>query len=98
MSAHVGRVDHGALGTANFHRVADLERVHVLGDSAGRVRLDHEVEIAFVLFVGGYRGVRPNDLLVFPFDIGCERYMLSDGQTQDIGFFGKGKAVAVEAV
>jgi hypothetical protein len=40
VTAHVGGVDHGALGTPDLHGVADLEVGQILGDVTLRVGLD----------------------------------------------------------
>ena len=93
--AHVRRVDHGALGALDAHRVADPERVDVLRDAAGGVRLNHEVEVAAVDVVGGDGRVGARDLLLLAGDERRERDVLADREAEDVGFRGEPEAVAV---
>lgn len=80
---HVGSVDHGALRSLDLHLVADLEVRDILGDVAGGVGLDQEIEETLVV-VGGGRSVRANDFLGLAFDGGSEGDVLADGQTEDV--------------
>ena len=94
--AHVGRVDHGALGALDAHGVADLELRDVLADVALRVGFDHEVEVAWVLFVGGDGRVAADNL--FAVDYGGERHVLADGEADDVGGVGQAEAVDGDVV
>jgi hypothetical protein len=68
----------------------------MLGDVAGGVRLDEQVEVALVV-VRGDGSVRANDLLGLAVDGegGAEGDVLADGEAEDVGGFGEGEAVAV---
>lgn len=92
VTAHVGGVHHGALGSAHLHGLPDMHLRQVLGDVTLGIRLDEQVEIA-CLMVRGNGGVRADDLLGLTGDAGGERDMLTDGQTQDVGGVGQSKAV-----
>lgn len=92
VAAHIGGVDHGALGTAHLHGLADLKIGQVLRDVTLGVSLDQEVEVAG-LIVRGDRGVGADDLLGLAGNGGSERDVLADGQTEDIGGTGQGESV-----
>jgi hypothetical protein len=97
---HVGGVDHGTLGALDLHLVANVESCQVTADVAGRVALDEQVEVAGV-DIGGYGGVGTNDLLVgdglslgiLDVEVGGDRDVLADGQTEDAVRGGQGEAV-----
>lgn len=94
---HVGGVDKGALGTLDADGLADLQRGHVLGDVAGRVGLDEQVEVAG-LVVARDRGVGTHNLLggtVGLLDGGADGDVLADGQAEDGVGSGELEAVAV---
>lgn len=55
----------------------------MLGDVAGRVRLDEQVEVALVL-VGGDGRVAAHDFLGLAGDGGAERDVLADGEAEDV--------------
>ena len=93
MPDHVGCVDHGTLGALDLHPVADLKVRNVLGDVTGRVRLDQEIKKSLVV-IGGGRSVRANDFLRLAFDVGGERDMLADRETEDVVLLGQLEAVA----
>ena len=97
MAAHVGGVDHGALGAADLEVVANLQGGQVLGDVTLGVGLDKQVEVAS-LIVGGNGGVGADNLLGLAFDGGGERDVLTDGQTENVGRTGQGKAVNCDIV
>ena len=88
VTAHVGGVDHSALGTAHLQGVADLEGGEILGDVALRIGLDKEIKVAG-LVVGGDGGVGADDLLGLTLDGRGERDVLTDGETEDIGGAGQ---------
>lgn len=52
--AHVWCVDHGAFWSTEFHRVPFFQSVHMGGDIALRVGLDHEIHITQVLVRGNW--------------------------------------------
>ena len=97
---HVGSVDHGTLGALDLHLVANVESCQVTADVAGRVALDEQVEVAGV-DIGGDGGVGTNDLLVghglglgvLDVEVGGDRDVLADGQTEDAVRGGQGEAV-----
>ena len=91
---HVGCVDHGALGTLDLHLVADVEVCNMLGDVAGGVRLDQEIEETLVV-VGGGGGVGAHNFLGLAFDIGGEGDVLADGKTENVALLGEFEAVAI---
>lgn len=91
----VGRVDHCALGAADLYGLSDLHRGDVLGDIAGGVRLDEEVDMAAV-FIGGDGRVGADDF--FAVDGGGEGDVLADGEAEDVGWAGEGETVAVGCV
>jgi hypothetical protein len=97
VTAHVGSVDHGTLGTAHLHGIADIEGGQVLGDVTLGVGLDEEVEVADFI-VGGNGGVGADDLLGLAFNGSGERDVLADGQAEDIGGTGQGEAVDGDVV
>lgn len=97
MTAHVGSVDHGTLGTAHLHGLADLQVRQVLGDVTLRVGLNQEVEVTGIL-VGGDGGVGAHDFFGLAFDGGGQGDVLADGETQDIGGTGKGETVDSDVV
>lgn len=92
VTAHIGSVHHGALGSAHLHGLADLQLAQVLGDVTLRVGLDEQVKVA-CLVVRGDGGVGADNLLGLAGDGGGERDVLADGQAQDVGGAGQGKAV-----
>jgi hypothetical protein len=92
VAAHVGGVDHGALGTADLHGVADLETGQVLGDVTLGIGLDEQVEVAS-LVVGRDGGVGADNLLGLAGDGCSERDVLADGETKNIGGTRQGKTV-----
>jgi hypothetical protein len=91
---HVRGVDHGALGALDAHRLADLEGGDVLGDVAGGVRLDEQVEVALVLVRRDGR-VRADHLLLLSVDGGAERDVLPDGEAERVRGAREFEAVAV---
>jgi hypothetical protein len=95
--AHVGSVDHGTLGTAHLHGIADLEGGQVLGDVTLGVGLDEEVEVADFI-VGGDGSVGADDLLGLAVNGSGERDVLADGQAEDIGGTGQSEAVDGDVV
>lgn len=97
MAAHVGGVDHGTLGAADLHVVADLQFGKILGDVTLGVSLDEEIEVAG-LIVGGDGGVRANNLLRLTGDSSGERDVLADGEAEDIGGAGEGETVDGDVV
>ena len=97
VTAHVGGVDHGTLGTAHLHGVTDLQGGQVLGDVTLGVRLHEEVKVTGI-FVGGDRSVGAQDLLGLTVDVGGERDVLTDGETEDIGGTGEGETVDADVV
>jgi hypothetical protein len=97
VTAHVGSVDHGTLGTAYLHGIADLEGSQVLGYVTLGIRLDEEVEVADFI-VGGNGGVGADDLLGLAFNGSGERDVLADGQAEDIGGTGQSEAVDGDVV
>ena len=97
VTAHVGGVDHGTLGTAHLHGVTDLQGGQVLGDVTLGVSLDEEVKVTGI-FVGGNRSVGAQNLLGLAVDVGGERDVLTDGETQDIGWTGESKTVDADIV
>lgn len=92
VAAHVGGVDHGALGAADLHVVADLQLGEILGDVTLGVGLDEQIEVSG-LIVGGDRGVRANNLLGLTGDSSSERDVLANGEAEDIGGTGEGETV-----
>lgn len=68
----------------------------MLGDIAGGVGFDEQVEVALVV-VGGDGGVGADDLFGLAVDGegGTEGDVLADWEAEDVGGFGEGKAVAV---
>ena len=100
VSDHVGSVDHSTLGALDLHLVANVESCQVTADVAGRVALDEQVEVAGV-DIGGDGGVGTNDLLVghglglrvLDVEVGGDRDVLADGQTEDAVRGGQGEAV-----
>lgn len=92
VAAHVGGVDHGTLGAADLHVVADLQLGEILGDVTLGVGLDEQIEVSG-LIVGGDRGVRANNLLGLTGDSSGERDVLADGEAEDIGGTGEGETV-----
>lgn len=92
VTAHVGSVDHGTLGAADLHGLADLESGQVLGDVTLGVSLDEQVEVTG-LIVGGDRGVGADNLLGLALNGGGEGDVLTDGETEDISGTGQRKAV-----
>lgn len=96
MAHHVGGVDESALGTPHADGLADGQRSHVLGDVAGRVRLDEQVEVAG-LVVARDGGVGPDNLLgraIGLLDISANGDVLANGETQDRGRRRQGEPVA----
>ena len=88
---HVGRVHHRSLWSLDFHRVAHLQRAEMSADVAGWVGFDHQIEVAGVHIAGDGR-IRPHDLfslldlaglLVCDVEVGGERDVLADGQSED---------------
>jgi hypothetical protein len=92
VAAHVGGVDHGALGTTDLHGVADLETGQVLGDVTLGVGLDQQVEVAS-LVVGRDGGVGADNLLGLAGDGRGEGDVLANGETKDIGGTGQGETI-----
>lgn len=92
VTAHVGGVDHGALGAADLHVVTDLQVGKILGDVTLGVSLDEQIEVSS-LIVGGDGGVRANNLLRLTGDSSGERDVLTDGEAEDIGGTGEGETV-----
>lgn len=92
VAAHVGSVDHGTLGAAHLHGLADLQGGQVLGDVTLGISLDKQVEVAGFI-VGGDGGVGAHNLLGLALNGGGERDVLADGQTENVGGTGQGKAV-----
>jgi len=92
MPDHVGRVDHGALGAPDLHRIANLEVGDIFGNVTRRVRLDEQVEVALVVVRRGGR-VRSDDWLVGVIDDRGERNVLADGEAEDVGGAREGEAV-----
>lgn len=92
VAAHVGGVDHGALGAADLHVVADLQFGEILGNVTLGVGLDEQIEVSS-LIVGGDRSVRANNLLGLTGDSSGERDVLTDGKAEDIGGTGEGETV-----
>lgn len=92
VAAHVGGVDHGTLGAAHLHGLADLQGGQVLGNVTLGVSLDEEVKVAGFI-VGGDGGVGAHNLLGLAVNGGCERDVLADGQTENVGGAGQGEAV-----
>lgn len=68
----------------------------MLGDVAGGVGLDEQVEVAFVV-VGGDGRVGADDLFGLAVDGegGAEGDVLADGEAEDVGGSGEGEAVSV---
>jgi hypothetical protein len=97
VTAHVGRVDHGALGTADLQLVADLQGSQVLGDVTLGVGLHKQVEVTG-LIVGGDGGVRADNLLGLTLDGSSERDVLADGETEDISRAGESETVDSDIV
>ena len=89
----VGRVDHGALGAAHFDGLPWGEGSDVLGDVAGGVRFDEDIDVAAV-FVGGDGRVGADDFLAV--DGGGEGDVLADGEAENVGREGEGEAVAID--
>jgi hypothetical protein len=97
---HVGSVDHSTLGALDLHLVADVEGCQVTADVAGRVALDKQVEVAGV-DIGRDGGVRTDDLLVgdglslgvLDIEVGGDRDVLADRQTEDAVRGGQGESV-----
>lgn len=97
VSAHVGGVDHGSLGSAHLHLISDLHVGQVPGDIALGVFLDQQIEVTG-LIVRGDRGVRAHNLLGVSGDRSSERDVLADGQSQDVRGTRKGEAVDSDIV
>lgn len=97
VTAHVGSVDHGTLGAAHLHGLTHLQGGQVLGDVTLGVSLDEEVKVTGI-FVGGNRSVGAQNLLGLAVDVGGERDVLTDGQTQDIGGTGERETVDADIV
>jgi len=97
---HVGSVDHGTLGALDLHLVADVESCQVTADVSGRVALDEQVEVAGV-DIGRDGSVGTNDLLVgdglslgvLDIEVGGDRDVLADGQTENAVRGGQSEAV-----
>jgi len=97
---HVGSVDHSALGALDLHLVADVEGCQVTADVASRVALDEQVKVAWV-DIGRDRGVGTDDLFVgdslslwvLDVEVGSDRDVLANGQTEDAVRGGQGEAV-----
>lgn len=66
----------------------------MLGDVAGGVRLDQEIEETLVV-VGGGGGVRAHNLLGLAFDVGGEGNVLADGKAENVALLGELEAVAI---
>lgn len=86
---HVGGVDHGALGALDFDGLADDEGGHVLGDVAGGVGLDEQVEVTW-LVVARDRGVGAEEVLANGLALGVrcgevrgDGDVLSDWEAED---------------
>lgn len=92
MTAHVGSVDHGTLGSTHLHGLADLQVRQVLGDVTLRVGLNQKIEVTGIL-VGRDGGVGAHDFLGLAVDGGGEGDVLADGETQNIGGTGEGETV-----
>jgi hypothetical protein len=65
----------------------------VFGDVAGGVALDEEVEVAGIL-VRGYGGVGADDFFLGLGEFSGDRYVLADGEAEDVRWAGEGKAVS----
>lgn len=97
---HVGSVDESALGSLDAQSLANAEGSHVLGDVAGGVRLDEQVEVAG-LVVTGDGGVGPDDLLggaIGLGQLGANGDVLADGKAEDRVRGGEGETVAEDVV
>lgn len=100
VSDHVGGVDHGTLGALDLHLIADVEGCQVTADVAGRVALDKQVEVAGV-DIGGDGCVGTDDLFVgdglslrvLDIEVGSDRDVLADWQTEDAVRGGQSEAV-----
>lgn len=97
VTAHVGSVDHGTLGTAHFHGIANLQGGQVLGDVTLRVGLHEQIKVTGFI-VRRYGGVRADNLLRLALNSGGEGDVLTNGQTKDIGGTGKGEAIDANIV
>lgn len=64
----------------------------MLGDVAGRVGFDDEVEVAGV-FVAGDGRVGADDFFWLVGDGRSEGYVLADGETEDVGLSGQRETV-----
>lgn len=65
----------------------------MLGDVAGRVGLDEQVDVAAVL-VGRDGRVGADDFLGLTWESGRDRDVLADGKAEDVGWAREGEAVA----
>ena len=65
----------------------------MLRDVALGIRLDHEVDEAWVL-IGGDGGIGAHNFLGLSFNIRSYRYMLANGQTEDVVWSREGETVA----
>lgn len=97
VSAHVGRVNHRTLGSANLHLLSDSHLLQVLRDVTLRVRLDEQIEVALVL-IGRDGRVRAKNLLGLSFNGRGESDVLADGKAEDIGGLGQTEAVDGDVV
>lgn len=101
---HVWGVNHGALWTLDLDLLADLESCKVLGDVAGWVGLDEQVEGAW-LVVAGNRGVGAHDFLgdglaffVGNWESGGDGDVLADREAEDRGWGWESEAVDGDVV
>lgn len=83
------------LGTLDADGLADLEAGDVLGDVTGRIRLDQEGELAFVVVRGNW-GIGADDFLAI--NVGGDGDMLANRETENVIGTGEVKAVAIELI
>jgi len=92
---HVRSVDESTLWTAHSDSLANSESGQVLGDVAGGVGLDEQVEVAG-LVIARDGGIRANNLLAGAVglgDGGANRDVLTDRKTKDRGRGGELESV-----
>lgn len=86
MSHHIWGIDHSTLGALDFDRLAYGERCHVFGDVTGGVRLNEEIEVAWLVVARNW-GVGADDLFGCAFRLrksGCDRDVLSDRESENM--------------
>jgi hypothetical protein len=80
VAGHVRCVNHGALGTADLHGLADLQFIQIFGDVTLRIGLDQKVKVASFM-VGGDRGVGSDDGGWISSNLGLEGDVLTNWET-----------------